>query len=253
MNAHTRSCQNQTPTVHSVPARARMSGFTLVEMAAAVLIIGVVAAISLGAFSGAFGSREVRTADGIGQTINGALLTYARKSHHLPCPDLNGDGREGDAGGTCAATADMGYVPYESIGLEQPATAARAIYGVYRNAAAGADLVVTTGKADFQRALAAAAAVTPVASTRVYITGDAAATGPVDCAANRVLHPAFAVVVPVTDRDGDGKTLDGVDAGLPTSGHCLASPNSPPSATFDEHVVFTGFTTLLGLISTDSP
>ncbi|MGB8635380.1 MAG: hypothetical protein WCD36_08835, partial [Rhodanobacteraceae bacterium] len=95
--------------------------------------------------------------------------------------------------------------------------------------------------------------VTPVASTRVYITGDAAATGPVDCAANRVLHPAFAVVVPVTDRDGDGNRLDGVDAGLPTSGHCLASPNSPPSATFDDHVVFTGFTTLLGLISTDSP
>ncbi len=237
--------------------RAHESGFTLVEVAAVVLIVGLVAAISLGAFSGAFGSRDSRTGDAMGQSVDGALLNYARVNHHLPCPDTNGNGSEGGAGGSCAANTEMGYVPYESIGLAVPPTAQRAIYGVYRNAAVGADLVIpdasAPGKAAFQRALAAAAAVTPVAGDHVYITGDGAATGPADCAANRVLHPAFVVVVPLTDRDGDGSTLDGIDAGLPASGHCLASPNFPPGLNFDDRVVFTGPTTLLGLISLDSP
>lgn len=240
-------------------SHARATGFTMVEMAVVVLVIGLVAAISLGAFSSAFGSRDARTADGIGQEIDGALLNFARKQHRLPCPDLNGNAREGDASGSCAADDELGYVPYESIGLEPPATMARAVYGVYRNPAANADLVKpvsasgTPGKADFQRALAAAAAVAPVANNHIYITGDAAATGAVDCVANRVLHPAYAVVVPVADRDGDGSNLDGIDAVLPGSGHCLASPNFTPKANFDDHVVATGFTTLLGLISIDSP
>lgn len=240
-------------------ARSRRQGFTLVELAAVVLIIGLVAAISMGAFSSAFGSRNARSADAMAQDIEGALLTYARKNHRLPCPDLNGNSREGDTGGGCPATAEIGYLPYESLELEAPASAARAIYGVYRNAAAGADLVQpaasgTPVKVDLQRALAAAARIAVVDANHVFVTGDGAATGAVDCAGNRVLHPAWAIVVPLTDRDGDGNNLDGVDAGLPASGsRCLASPNAKPTAEFDDHVASTGFTTLLGLISNDSP
>lgn len=234
-------------------------GFTLVETAAVLLIIGLIAAISMGAFSSAFGSRNARTADAIGKDIDGALLTYARKHHHLPCPDFNGNSREGDAGGNCAAGAQLGYLPYESLELEPPASAARAIYGVYRNAAANADLVQplasgTPAKVDFQRALVAAASVSGVDADHVFVTGDGAATGAIDCAGNRVLHPAYAVVVPGADLDGNGSNLDGVDAGQPASGsHCLASPNAKPRADFDDHVALTGFSTLLGLISTDSP
>ena len=240
-------------------AGAAARGFTLVEVAAVVLIIGLVAAISMGAFSSAFGSRDARSAEATGKDIDGALLTYARKYHHLPCPDINGNSREGDASGNCATSFAMGYLPYESLELEPPASAARAVYGVYRNAAAGADLVRplasgTPAKPDFQRALIAAAKIAVVDDKHVFVTGDGAATGAVDCAANRVLHPAYAIVIPVTDRDGDGSNLDGVDVGLPSSGSlCLASPNAKPRADFDDHVAFTGFTTLLGLISTDSP
>lgn len=257
MSCDTTTRRNRLLAPAPTSSRARCSGFTLVEMAVVILVIGLVAAISMGAFSSAFGSRDARTADGIGQEIDGALLTYARKHHHLPCPDLNGNARAGDASGACAAGAELGYVPYESLGLEPPASAARVVYGVYRNAAENADLVVPVtgapGKADFQRALAAGAAIASVTTGHVYITGDAAATGAVDCAGNRVLHPAYALIVPVSDRDGDGSNLDGIHAGLPASGHCLASPNTAPRADFDDHVVFTGFTTLLGLISTDSP
>ena len=247
--------------IHVVPSpscgSARMAGFTMVEMAVVVLVIGLVAAISMGAFSSAFGSRNARTADGIGNDIDGALLTYASKNNHLPCPDLNGNAREGDASGACPAGAEMGYVPYESLGLQAPATIARAVYGVYRNAGINADLVApvagTPNRADFQRALAAAAVVTPAANDHVFITGDNAAAGALDCAGNQMLHPAYVLVVPMLDRDGDGNTLDDIHAGLPASGRCVASPNFAPNATYDDHVAFTGFTTLLGLISTDSP
>ncbi|HET6633219.1 MAG TPA: type II secretion system protein [Rhodanobacteraceae bacterium] len=239
------------------PSGGRARGFTLLEVAIVLAVIGLVAAISIGSFAGAFGSRDARTAAAAGQDINGALMTYARTNHHLPCPDTDGDGRSDDAGG-CPAGVEMGYVPYETLGLTSPATAARAVYGVYRNASIGADLVAPIGaglatRSDFERALAVAAAVTPVSADHVFITGDGAATGSVDCANNRVLAPAYAVVVPATDHDGDGSALDGVDAALPGGGHCLASPNSAPTADFDDHVVFTGSTTLLGLISGDAP
>lgn len=233
-----------------------MAGFTLLEVAVVLVIIGLIAAISIGTFSSAFGSRDARTAAAIGQEIDGALLTYARDHHHLPCPDSDGDAREGGAGGVCPTGLELGYVPYESLGLQAPATAARAVYAVYRNASINADLVAPVAgvpsRADFQRALVAAAA-TSVDANHPFITGDGAATGNVDCTGNRVLNPAYAVVVPALDRDGDGKTLDGVDASLPASGRCLASPNQAVGAMFDDRVVFTGFTTLLGLISRGAP
>ena len=237
-------------------SRARAGGFTLLELALVVALIGLIAAISMGAFGGAFDGRQAVTASAVGQDIDGAVLTFAREHHRLPCPDSNGNAREGDAGGVCPPGLEIGYVPYESLGLTAPATAARAVYAVYRNAPLHADLVApatgTPSRVDLQRALVAGAAA-GIDATHPFMTGDGAATGPEDCVGNRLLHPAFAVIVPALDRDGDGRALDGVDASLPGSGTCLASSTRAPGATFDDRVVFTGFTTLLGLISRAAP
>lgn len=239
--------------------RAHASGYTLLEVAVVLVIIGAIAAISAGSFSHAFDARDVNTARATGETIDGALLNYARENNHLPCPDTNANARAGGAGGSCPPGTEVGYLPYETLALSVPATIQRAVYGVYRNAAIGADLVApatassTIERVDFQRALIAAAAVTTVDANHVYITGSGGASGAIDCAANRVLTPAYVVVVPGDDVDGDGKSLDGVDKTLPATPPCFASPNQPPSATFDDHVVFTGFTTLLGSVSTDAP
>ena len=248
---------SRCPPPRGLRLRTRAAaGFTLLELAVVMAVIGLVAAISMGAFGSAFDGRQAVTASAIGQDIDGALLTFAREHHRLPCPDSTGNAREGDAGGACPPALEIGYVPYESLGLQAPAATARAVYAVYRNAALHADLVVpavgTPTRVDLQRALVAAAAA-GIDANHPFMTGDGAATGAEDCAGNRVLHPAYAVIVPALDRDGDGRTLDGVDASLPASGTCLASSTRASSAMFDDRVVFTGFTTLLGLISRAAP
>lgn len=238
---------------------ASSTGYTMIEIAIVVAVIGLIAAVSIGAYSGALGGREVKTASAVGENVTGAIMAYARLYNHLPCPDTDGDGREGGATGACPAGREIGYVPYESVGLSLPPTAQRAVYGVYRNAGIGADLVApvagTPTRNNFLRAMANAsnAAIISVSAGHVFITGDKAATGAENCAGNRVLHPAFAVVIPGSDRDGDGKTLDGINAVLPGTGQCLASPDRVPDTVFDDRVISTGFTTLLGLISTDAP
>jgi type II secretory pathway pseudopilin PulG len=232
-----------------------MAGYTLVEIAIVVTVIGLIAAVSIGTYSGALGNREVKTASSFAENISGAILAFARSNHRLPCPDTDGDGREGDAAGACPAGREVGYIPYETIGLNNPPTVERGIYGVYRNSAISADLVVpaaSLSRANFQRAIVAGSV--PAASpAHVFITGNNASTGAENCAAQQVFHPAFVVVVPGSDRDGNGNNLDGIHVGLPGAGLCIASPDRVPSTVFDDRVVSTGFTTLLGLISTDAP
>lgn len=235
-------------------------GYTLAEVAVVVIVIGLLAAISVGAYSKALGGKEVRTASATAESITGAVLAFARLNNRLPCPDTDGDGREGDAAGACPAGREVGYVPYESIGLDNPPTIERGVFGVYRNAGATADLVVpaaTLSRSNFQRALirGSALATSPasISAAHVFITGNNASTGAENCASQRVFHPAFVVVVPGSDKDGNGNNLDGIHAGLPGAGLCIASSDRVPTTVFDDRVVSTGFTTLLGLISTDAP
>jgi len=233
-----------------------MAGFSLVEIAIVVTVIGLIAAISIGTYAGALGNRDVKTASANAENVTGAILAYARLYNHLPCPDTDGDGREGNAAGTCPAGQETGYVPYESIGLGTPPTIDRGIYVVYRNSAASADLVApvagTPTRSNFLRAIVAGSN-TAVAATHVFVTGNNASTGAENCTTNRVFHPAFAVVAPGKDRDGNGNNLDGIHVGLPGTGLCIASPDRVPNTVFDDRVASTGFTTLLGLISTDAP
>ncbi len=232
-----------------------MNGYTLVEIAIVITVMGLIAAVSIGTYSGALGNREVRTASASAENVTGAILAYARLNNHLPCPDTDGDGRAGDASGTCPAGREIGYIPYETVGLGNPPTVERGIYGVYRNAAITADLVVpaaTLSRSSFQRALASGSSAA-VSAAHVFITGNNASTGAENCASQRVFHPAFVVVIPGSDRDGNGNNLDGIHVGLPGAGLCIASSDRVPDTVFDDRVVSTGFTTLLGLISTDAP
>jgi prepilin-type N-terminal cleavage/methylation domain-containing protein len=235
-------------------------GFTLAEVAVVVIVVGLIAAISVGAYSKALGNREVRTAAASAENISGAILAFTRLNNRLPCPDTDGDGREGDGAGVCPAAREVGFIPYESIGLDNPPTAERGAYGVYRNAGITADLVLpaaTLNRTNLQRALISAsnATVPPagVSSGHVFITGNNASTGPENCGTQRVFHPAYVVVVPGSNKDGSGTNFDGIHAGLPGTGLCIASPDRVPNTVFDDRVVSISFTTLLGVISTDAP
>lgn len=244
--------------MHMAPRRRTATGFSLIEVAIVVLIIGVVAAIAMGAFSSAFGSRNERSAGATGNTIIGAMFAYAKQHHRLPCPDNDGDAREDGIGSACLNGLQVGQVPYQSIGLAVPPTVEKAMYAVYRNPSINADLVAPVAgvpqRSDLQHALQAAARSAGVNPSYVYITGDGERTGAIDCASNPLLHPAFVIVVPLRDRDGNGSAFDGVDTALLSgSSLCAASPSRAPDAVFDDHVALVGFSTLLGVISRNAP
>lgn len=243
------------PAPASSPRAVRQRGFSLLELSVAVLVIGVMAGSAYVAYGDRAGGRSAFQSLARGEQLSQAIRTFALHHHRLPCPDTSGEGHEGDAGGTCPAGVEMGWVPYASLGLDRPAPSAREIYAVYRNAAQGADLVAPAAapvRNDLIRSLVAAAAQ-PTGTSHVFVTGEGNRTGPENCGSNAVMHPAFAVVIPNADADGDGQMFDGVHAGLPASGLCLASPRSPARNGYDDAVAVTGLSTLIGLALDDVP
>ncbi|WFE68684.1 type II secretion system protein [Thiomicrospira sp. R3] len=92
----------------------KYSGFTLIELAVVMVIVGIITA---GAFAGLSAMREAskftedqrKLAD-----IKSALLRFVAVNHYLPCPDTSGDGSEDRLGSSCSATS--GDLPYLDLG-----------------------------------------------------------------------------------------------------------------------------------------
>ncbi len=118
----------------------KQSGFTLIELAIVLVIIGVL----IGSFLGTLGSRIDTTRRAEAQddleVIKSALLGYAFSSGgpYLPCPctadcDADADnpavqpGQENRTGGTCTAGAAVGYLPWGTLGLK-PADSWNTLY-----------------------------------------------------------------------------------------------------------------------------
>ena len=234
--------------------RRHDSGFTLVEVAVTLAVLGVIAAAAayLGLFSA---SRTKLIADTSLVSMSGAVIAFAKSHHRLPCPDAGGSGVEGLVSGVCPDGLDVGWFPYLSVGLTPPAPRVRAIYGVYR--AAGSDLAraeehggdpvgaaTYADGADLVRALQFAASQ-PLTNAQIYITGNGATSGPENCTGNQVSNPAYVLLAPGEDRDGDGKTVDGIHSTLPGTGLCFAAPNRAVDTNFDDRTLAVSFYTLM--------
>ncbi|MBZ0105723.1 MAG: type II secretion system GspH family protein [Sulfuricella denitrificans] len=236
-------------------------GFTLVEVTLALAVLGIIAAAAAAAYLGLFSaSRNKLNADASLATIAGAVVAFAKSHHRLPCPDTDGSGNEG----VCSvgpAGPDVGWFPYLSAGLTAPAPLARAIYGVYR--AAGADLARAEEQsgdpvgsasyadgADLMRALRFAASQVP-SNTQIYLTGDNARGGAENCGGNVVSNPAFVVLAPGEDRDGNGNPADGIHSTLPASGHCFAAPTRAVDTYFDDRTLAVSFYTLMAKLNNE--
>ncbi|MBE0494576.1 MAG: type II secretion system protein, partial [Thiomicrospira sp.] len=93
------------------------TGFTLVEMAIVLAILGIILG---GLFAGTSALRETskfKEDQQKLQDIKAALLSYVAVNHYLPCPDTSGDGIENPhdfSQAQCNATS--GNLPHLSLG-----------------------------------------------------------------------------------------------------------------------------------------
>ena len=119
----------------------RQDGFTLIELAIVLVIIGVL----IGSFLGTLGARidTTRRAEAVDdlELIKKAILGYAMSSGgpYLPCPctsdcDIDSDsppnpvGLENRTGGAC--TGSRGFLPWATLGLK-PSDSWNTLYGYW--------------------------------------------------------------------------------------------------------------------------
>jgi len=98
--------------------RKRLAGFTLVELAIALLIIGILmsAGLSLATVRRAAAQRDVTQTNE--QTIKQALINYLAKYKRLPCPPTSfANGGIASPPPPCANVS--GIVPYFELGLDR--------------------------------------------------------------------------------------------------------------------------------------
>ncbi len=235
-----------------------MSGVTLVELAVVLSIIGVLGTVVTTGLGEAARRGDASGARADAEQARQALRAFALRNKRLPCPDLSalGDGAREGLGGSCPPSAQVGWLPYESLGLVRPDRDQRLRYAVSR--AGGADLVAPPAvAADIDgsgrfRAVLAAAARLPRGSDRPFLTGPGTSASPENCAVVQS-NPAFALVAPVRDADGAGPTpagFDGVNVAMASANqNCIAAPSRPADARYDDVVVAEGASALLGWLA----
>lgn len=104
-------------------------GFSLVELAVVVFIVGIILTMGVGALSAARENTAVSATTQKQNAIKEALIGYLRRYSRLPCPDTKfaaPDGVEnrqtaGDPTTACTNINPLGILPYVTLGLGREA------------------------------------------------------------------------------------------------------------------------------------
>ena len=253
------------------PARARQTGFSLLEISVALVVAGLLSWAAFSGYETVVSQQEIERGRAEAQQLQSIVRAFALRHGRLPCPDSAAVATGYEAltapdSGVCTAGVQLGWFPYVSVGLQVPEEALRARYAVFRastaSAAVDADLTAARertgdaeGEANFTDvtdlivALNNAAALA-VATNRAYVTGDDGAAGAINCAGNAVMSVAYWVVVPLKDADNDGNRLD---APHTSAGLCAASPTAPLRFGTDDVVAAESPTQLAGWLRKSLP
>jgi prepilin-type N-terminal cleavage/methylation domain-containing protein len=99
-------------------------GFTLIELAVVMLIIGLLMVGLLGPVATQIEARERQQTIDTMNDIMESLYGFAILNGYLPCPDSIGDGiSEPPASATCTAANGDGYLPWQTLGIDVQADA----------------------------------------------------------------------------------------------------------------------------------
>lgn len=255
------------PRMNPLTLMARQQhGFTFVEMAVVLALVGLMAWAVSTAYGNSAALRDRDRAVQVGESLRQALRAFALVNARLPCPDTAGSGWEGNAAGNCAAGDQAGGFPYRSLGMDLPSANFRAAYAVYRRASAtpalDADLAVRlerTGDSlgdphyrDARDLIVALnnAAGDALSASRTRLTGDDGPEGAIDCTANIRSHPAFLVVLPLDSKDGTGHLFETPHgSGIA----CAWAPGTGMTQARDDVVMAEPLTSLAGWLGARTP
>lgn len=98
--------------------RSTQAGSMLIEVAASVAVLGLLAATSFGVLRDADVAQQGRAASALAEQARQLTLEFALAHGRLPCPDLTGNGAEGDAAGNCPTGRSYGLLPTRSLGMD---------------------------------------------------------------------------------------------------------------------------------------
>ena len=97
----------------------RHAGFTLIELAIVIAIVGVLIGGLLTPLRTQIDAARIREAERMLHEIRDALVGHAIARGALPCPDVVTDGIDGEAPAACAGVTLEGVLPYRTLGVDR--------------------------------------------------------------------------------------------------------------------------------------
>jgi prepilin-type N-terminal cleavage/methylation domain-containing protein len=95
----------------------KISGFTLVEVAIVLIIVGLLLAGGINLMSFSADTAKYKESQNNLNDIKEALISYYTVNHFLPCPDMDGDGIENPPTHTGTCTYVRGFLPHVTLGI----------------------------------------------------------------------------------------------------------------------------------------